>query len=538
MNLNQGKNKKIFLLRGQKRRILFSFLCNDKCDWNLQQLWIADWTPAEMEDVMVTDDRGDRKTDASGEIRPFGLRDKIGYMFGDFGNDFSFIFASNYLMVFYTKVLGLSGFVVGLLFLGARFVDAFTDVTMGRIVDYMRPAGDGRFRCWIRRMCVPVAVASSVMYLYFVRDWVYWAKLVYVIFTYLLWSSFCYTAINIPYGSMASVISPDVKDRASLSTFRSIGASLAGLVIGVLVPLIVYETDLEGNQVVRPVNFTVTAFVFGILAVGCYVLCYLLCQERVVFAKKEGKKESVWSMLAGLGKNRPLLALVCAALVLLLATLLSQTMNNYLFLDYFKNAKALSVVNVVGIGGTLLLAPFISVIVSRIGKKEAGAAGMLLAGVVYVILFFLQVKSILLFMVLFFLGTLGTGLFNLIIWAFITDIIDYQEIATGRREDGTVYAVYSFARKVGQALAGGLGGFVLTAIGYISEAPAQTWEVSRRIYMVATLVPGICYLAVFLIVQFAYPLTRGEVEKNTAILRNKRQEQAGEAGIQRDEKST
>lgn len=82
MNLNQGKNKKIFLLRGQKRRILFSFLCNDKCDWNLQQLWIADWTPAEMEDVMVTDDRGDRKTDASGEIRPFGLRDKIGYMFG------------------------------------------------------------------------------------------------------------------------------------------------------------------------------------------------------------------------------------------------------------------------------------------------------------------------------------------------------------------------------------------------------------------------------------------------------------------------
>ncbi|MCI9142475.1 MAG: MFS transporter [Lachnospiraceae bacterium] len=474
---------------------------------------------------MVTDDRGNRKEDCSGEVRPFGLRDKIGYMFGDFGNDFSFIFASNYLMVFYTKVLGLSGFVVGLVFLGARFVDAFTDVTMGRIVDYMQPARDGRFRSWIRRMCIPVAVASSIMYLYFVSDWAYWAKLAYVIFTYLLWSSFCYTAINIPYGSMASVISPDVKDRASLSTFRSIGASLAGLVIGVLVPLLVYETDLEGNQVVRPVSFTVTALVFGVLAVGCYVLCYLLCQERVVFHKKEGKKESVWSMLTGLGKNRPLLALVCAALVLLLATLLSQTMNNYLFLDYFKNAKALSIVNVVGIGGTLLLAPFISVIVSKFGKKEAGAAGMLLAGVVYVLLFFLQVKSILLFMILFFLGTLGTGLFNLIIWAFITDIIDYQEIATGRREDGTVYAVYSFARKVGQALAGGLGGFVLTAIGYVSEASSQTWEVSRRIYGVATLVPGVCYLAVFLILQFGYPLSRREVEKNTTVLQEKRERQ-------------
>lgn len=167
----------------------------------------------------------------SEQKRPFGLWDKIGYMFGDFGNDFSFLFASNYLMVFYTKVLGLSGFVVGLLFMGARVVDAFTDVTMGRIVDYMKPAEDGRFRPWLRRMCIPVAVASTAMYLYFVRDWAYWAKIVYVVITYLLWSSFCYTAINIPYGSMASVISSHMKDRASLSTFRSIGASLAGLVI-------------------------------------------------------------------------------------------------------------------------------------------------------------------------------------------------------------------------------------------------------------------------------------------------------------------
>lgn len=459
------------------------------------------------------------------QVPPFGIRDKIGYMFGDFGNDFSFIFASSYLMVFYTKVLGISGFAVGVLFMASRMVDAFTDVTMGRIVDHMQPARDGRFRSWIRRMCVPVAVASTIMYLYFVRDWAYWARLVYATVTYLLWSSFCYTAINIPYGSMASVISPDVKDRASLSTFRSIGASLAGLVIGVLVPLIVYETDVEGNQIVKPVSFTVTAVVFGILSVGCYGLCYFLCRERVVFDKREEKRESAGVMLRGLGRNRPLLALVCAALVLLLATLLGQTMNNYLFLDYFKNAKALSAVNVVSIGGTLLLAPFISNIASRFGKKEAGALGMLLAGAVYLLLFFLRVRSIPVFMVLLFLATLGTGLFNLIVWAFITDIIDYQEIATGRREDGTVYAVYSFARKVGQALAGGLGGFVLTAIGYISEAASQTRQVSERIYTVATLVPGLCYLAVFLIIQFAYPLSRREVEKNTAVLQEKRRKE-------------
>lgn len=472
----------------------------------------------------TVDNRGNVKTDKSSE-RPFGLPDKIGYMFGDFGNDFSFLFASNYLMVFYTKVLGLSGFVVGILFLGARFVDAFTDVTMGRIVDHIKPAKDGRFRPWIRRMCIPVAVASSLMYLYFVQGWAYWAKIVYVSVTYLLWSSFCYTAINIPYGSMASVISTDVKDRAALSTFRSIGASLAGLLVGVLVPLIVYETGADGSQIVKPVSFTVTAAMFGILAVICYGICYFLCRERVSFEKKEGKMESVGSMLKGLGKNRPLLALVCAALVLLLASLLGQTMNNYVFLDYFKNAKALALVNVVSVAGVFLLAPFISQIAANFGKKEAGALGMLLAGIVYLLLFFLRVKSIPVFMVFLFVGTVGVGLFNLIVWAFITDIIDYQEVATGKREDGTVYAVYSFARKVGQALAGGLGGFVLTAIGYISEAPSQTETVSERIYTVATLVPGICYLIVFLIMQFAYPLTRKEVEKNTAVLQEKRKNQ-------------
>ncbi len=463
---------------------------------------------------------GERDMGAWG--RPFGIRDKVGYMFGDFGNDFSFIFASSYLMIFYTKVLGLSGVAVGILFMGARLVDAFTDVTMGRIVDHMRSAPQGRFRPWIRWMSVPVAAASSLMYLYFVRDWAYWARLVYVTVTYLLWGSFCYTAINIPYGSMASVISAQVKDRAELSTFRSIGASLAGLVIGVLVPLAVYETDPQGNQVVKPLSFTLTAAVFGVLAVICYSLCYHLCRERVTFEKKEQKKESVLEMLRGLGRNRPLLALVCGALLLLLATLLGQAMNNYLFLDYFKNAKALSYVNLISVGGTLILAPFVSRIAENFGKKEAVALGMLAGGAVYLLLFFLRVKSIPVFLGLLFLGTLGVGMFNLIVWAFITDIIDYQEIVTGKREDGTVYAVYSFARKAGQALAGGLGGFVLTAVGYVSEAPAQAPEVSERIYTVATLVPGLCYLAVFLVMQFAYPLNRRQVEANTAVLRERR----------------
>lgn len=467
------------------------------------------------------------------EHRPFGLRDKIGYLFGDFGNDFSFIFAGSYLMVFYTKVLGLSGAAVGVLFLAARCVDAVTDVTMGRIVDRAKTSAEGRFRPWIRRMAVPVAVASTLMYLYVVRDFSYPLKLLYVTVTYLLWGSFCYTAINIPYGSMASVITSDAAERTSLSTFRSLGSAAATLVIGSVVPLLVYETDAFGNQIVNPVRFTLTAAVFGVLAVVCYLLCYRLCTERIVVEtsgkKRERNTEGSRGLVGSLLANRALLAIVGVALVLLLATMLGQTMNTYLFLDYFRDAKALSAVNLISVGGMLLTAPFAAKIAARIGKKEVGSLAMLTAAVVYLVLYFLRIRSIPAFMALLFVGMTGMGFFNMITWAFITDVIDYQEVQTGSREDGTIYAVYSFARKVGQALAGGIGGFALSVIGYVSEAPSQTQEVSERIYTVATLVPGICYLIVFLIMQFVYPLNRREVEHNSKVLAQRKGEK--DAGV-------
>lgn len=98
------------------------------------------------------------------EVRPFGIRDKVGYMFGDLANDFSFIFASTYVMVFYTKVMGISTAMVGTMFLIARCIDAFTDIGMGRIVDSSKPTKNGRIRPWILRMCGFVALASFLMY--------------------------------------------------------------------------------------------------------------------------------------------------------------------------------------------------------------------------------------------------------------------------------------------------------------------------------------------------------------------------------------
>lgn len=456
-------------------------------------------------------------------IRPFGWRDKVGYMFGDFGNDFTFIFASSFLMVFYTKVLGISMGIVGTLFIVARCLDAFTDVTMGRIVDRMNPVKDGRFRPWLRRMCGPVAIASFLMYQSALAEASMTVKVIYMFVTYILWGSIFYTAINIPYGSMASVLSGDPDERAALSTFRSVGATLAGLIIGVLGPMLVYTEDAAGNQIVEGGRFTVVAGIFAICAVSCYLICYSLTTERVkIEPEPDVEKVSFGQTIKALVTNRALLGIIAAAILLLLASLMTQSINQYVFIDYFNSNKALSIMTMCGIVPMLILAPFTVPITKKFGKKEVGAAGCIVGGLSCLLLFVLRVESPAVYIAISVVGYFGFGIFNLIIWAFITDVIDDQEVRTGKREDGTIYAVYSFARKIGQALAGGIGAYALALVGYDSSVQVQTREVAVGIYNVATLVPGILYIGVGLCLIFIYPLNKKKIEENMIALKAKR----------------
>ena len=120
---------------------------------------------------------------------PFGMRDKVGYMFGDFANDFTFILSSSFLMKFYTDVMGVSAGVVGMIMMIARFVDAFTDVTMGQIVDRSKPTKDGKFRPWLKRMCGPVAIASFLIFQSGLAGMSYGFKVAWLFVTYILWGS-------------------------------------------------------------------------------------------------------------------------------------------------------------------------------------------------------------------------------------------------------------------------------------------------------------------------------------------------------------
>jgi len=456
-------------------------------------------------------------------VRPFGIRDKVGYLLGDFGNDFTFILSTMILSKFYTDVMGVSAGVIGTIMMLARFVDAFTDVTMGRICDRSKITPAGKFKPWLLRMCVPVAFASFLMYQSGLAGMSTGFKIGYLAVTYILWGSFCYTGINIPYGSMASAISADPGDRQSLSTFRTMGGMCAGMVIGILLPILAYDENsrLVGSKV------TLAAGVFSVLAIVCYLLAYKLITERVVVESTNdgGKGPSVGQMLKSALSNRALISIIAASIVMLLAQLTMQNMAAYIFPDYYKNATAQSLSTVCMMVGMVVAAIFAKPLATKFGKAEVSVVSNLFAGIVMVILWVVKPQNVWLYIAFQMLAWLGLGVFSMVSWALITDVIDYSEIKNGVREDGSVYALYSFARKLGQALAAGLSGWLLEWIGYDSVAASsgagQVQSVLDGIFSISTLVPALGFVLLGTILWFWYPLHKKQVDANVATLNAK-----------------
>lgn len=454
-------------------------------------------------------------------IKPFGFKDKIGYMFGDFGNDLTFLLSSSFLLKFYTDVMDVDAYVVGIIMMIARFVDAFTDVAMGRICDKSKMTPAGKFKPWIRRMCGPVAIVSFLMYQSSLSGLPKPAKIAYLFITYILWGSVFYTSINIPYGSMASAISGNPDDRQSLSTFRTMGGVLAGAIIMAVVPLIIYNKE-NGNEVISGTKFTLVAGICSVLAIICYLLCYHLTTERVrpEISQEQLKKNNIGKMLSNAFKNRALISIIVATIFMLISQLTIQQMANYVFPNYYGNAKIQSLSVVMMGGGMIIAAVIAKPLAKKFGKAEISVASNMVAGIVCFLLYFIRPQNVWVYVALQFLCWFGLGIFSMVVWALITDVIDYSEIKNGIREDGSVYALYSFARKLGQALTSGLSGALLSMIGY-KKSTAFDKNVVEGIFDISTLLPAISFILLALILWFWYPLKKKLVDENVEFLRQK-----------------
>lgn len=448
------------------------------------------------------------------EKRKFGIRDKIGYFFGDMGGDGFFDIAGSFLMVYYTDVFGINPALAGSIFLFARIWDAFMDVIAGRFIDRRPVAKKGKYMPWILRFS-PIYFIACIILFTKIPGLSNTGYFIYALVTYCIWGS-CFSFLTIPYGSSASAITGDQIERASLSTSRSTGANIMQMATKTFIPLVAFiKNKPDANR------FLLVSFVMAILGFVCYIIYYNLCTERVVVNKKSvEKKVNMFTSIKGMGKNRPFISIVSAALVLQIATFVSSSLNTYMYKDYFQDTKAMALSGTILILNVIFIAPIVSPLCKKIGKKEVISVALLYTAIAYFLLFLIPIKNPYVFTVFNFLANIGFVLFNFVNWAFIAEVGDYHAVTTGKREDGTVFSFYTFSRKLGQSFAGVVGGIALSMAGYVN-GPHQTAEVALKIKNLAVLIPSILYFIMFLIMTFGYTLTKDRLVKLKSDLETK-----------------
>lgn len=453
----------------------------------------------------------------SSKVKPFGMQDKVGYMLGDVGSCLLFNFIGSYLLVFYTDVFGISAAAVGTLMAVSRVWDAINDPMMGVIVDKRKRTKDGKFRPYLKYMGIPLGIFTILTFLV-IPNMPQGMKLPYAYITYIGFGM-AYTAINIPYGSLASVMTNDPVQRTELSTWRNISSIFAMIPLMVLTPKLVFDA----SGAVSPKGFLIAAVLYVIIANIGYRLCYKMTTERIINeVKEDAPKASLGETLKTLGKNKALIGLILSSLGTLTAMFLPNALNAYLFKDYFQAPGLLSLAGLLPMIGTFLAIPVTGKLVAKFGKKNIAIYSGIVSIAAYVVLVLFPTKNPMLYIALITVSGFGTALYGMIVWALVGDVIDYQEYLSGKREEGIVYATYSLSRKLVQAIVGSIGGFALAAIGYQSGAATQAPEVAESIRTIITVVPLIGFIFGTVCLKFVYNLSNKTLNEVNEELERRR----------------
>ena len=442
----------------------------------------------------------------------------IGYALGDTGGVLSFGVVSSFLQMYYTDVLHISLAKITVLMLVARIWDAINDPICGAFIDSRKPTKYGRFRPYVYWLSFPMIIAFVLIFVKIpgLSENQY---LIYAYITYIFYGMM-YTGVNIPYGSMASVMTDDQREQSTLSVARSFGSGIGSLPGQILLPLFVYSTAvdtgvkyLDGNKLLAGI-----VLIAGFMVI-IYTASFRMTKENITPPANQ-EKSNMLKVMGQLVKNRPFVTLCLASLLLIAGSMYTQTIFNYLFKNYFGTPGLFALVTVATYIPMLVLMPFIGKLMMRFGKKEICSFGSIFAAAAFLVLYFIKTDSPYVFLAFVFVTGFGVSFFTLEVWALVTDTIDYQEKLTHRRDEGTSYACFSFFRKLGQTLAGMGASLALAFVGYVTAegVTEQTAEVNRGIYDIATLVPFAMYLVMFLILQFAYPLTKEKIEELKAEL--------------------
>lgn len=426
------------------------------------------------------------KLDANGK-RPFGMRDCVAYAAGDLGCNMSFALKGT-MSIFWTQFMGMDLW-YALLLIVVQVWDAINDPLIGSIVDMdKRKYKRNKFLQYIFIGSIGLIIGGACCFLPFPNAPT-WAKAIIFIAGYVVWDAF-YTVANVPYGSLLGLISKDVKDRASLSAWRSVGSIFGNMLPMVLLPFIMYDND---NNLIGERVF-IAALIMGVLGFICFQFMIKnteIREEQEVVLSEDAPKFNIFKAFGNFIKNRPAVGATIAAMGMFIGMQGASTAVTVIFQSYFQNVKISGVVQLFAMIPIVCFTPLARKMVAKYGKKELATFGSIVSLAASLLLFIVTPNNTALdlgiYIVCQLIYALGLGIYSTVSWAMMGDAIDYNEWKTGNREEGTVYSLHSFFRKLAQGLGPSLVLIVMVALGYVGANEGnQVWEVAVRMrYLVA-----------------------------------------------------
>ncbi len=426
------------------------------------------------------------KTDANG-FRKFGIRDSIAYAAGDLGCNMSFALKGT-MSIFWTQFMGMDLW-YALLLIVVQVWDAINDPLIGSIIDSdKRTYKRNKFLTYIWAGSIGLIVGGACCFLPFPNAPT-WAKFIIFIAGYVVWDAF-YTVANVPYGSLLSLISNDVKDRASLSAWRSIGSVFGNMLPMVILPFIIYDKD---NNLIGERVF-IAALIMGVIGFICFQFMIKNTEIRVdtdLVTNEETPKFNVFKAFGNFIKNRPAIGATIAAMGMFIGMQGATTAVTVIFQSYFKNVQISGIVQLFAMIPIVVFTPLARNAVEKYGKKELATFGSIVSIIAGLGLFIITPDNtgldLIIYIICQLFFSLGLGIYSTVSWAMMGDAIDYNEWKFGAREEGTVYSLHSFFRKLAQGIGPSLILIIMVAFGYVGENEGnQLWEVAVNMrYIVA-----------------------------------------------------
>lgn len=417
-------------------------------------------------------------------VKEFGFTDQLAYTFGDMAGSFVNLYYDMFFLLFCTYILEIKPGFMSALFLGARLFDAFITPLMGSLPDRKRLGNSGdKFKPYIKLFMLPLAL-SAILGFTNIGHWNTTYKHIWIVCVYLMYG-ISYTGTSIPYGAMASVITKDPVERTKLSNSRALGGMIVGAFFMGLVPRFIWNSDKTPN----PSGYFIVATTFAIFSIISYFILTGLSIERYTGAPNDDESFNYKKILKATMKNRPLIGIMIASVGSLLFITGNMQFGSFVFKEYYQQPELVQYLILGQFPIMLVSMPIVPRLVAKFGKRNTVLMTLISTGIVGIFLLFVPISNPYIYIGVYLFSITGQIIFSMLVWAFVTDAIDYQEYTTKERSDGSIYSIYTFSRKIGSTLASAGLTAILAAIGFVAGIETQSPEVINSIRIIATGLP-------------------------------------------------